>query len=182
MVKSLEKNIREILEQIEPGASRLQKTPHRVAKSYTELFEGYAQSPEQIVGDALYKAPTQEMIVLRDIPFSSYCEHHMLPIIGHTHIGYMPDTFIIGASKIARLVDCFAHRLQLQECLTVAIVESLTLVSKPKGIAVSMAAEHYCITQRGTKKKWTQLMTRHFSGVFCTDPVLRQEFLKTSRL
>jgi GTP cyclohydrolase I len=182
VAENIEKNIWEILTQIEPETSRLQETPHRVAKSYMELFEGYAQSPEQIVGSALYKTPTQEMVVLRDIPFSSHCEHHMLPIIGYVHIGYMPDTSIIGASKLARLVDCFAHRLQLQERLTVALVEALTLILKPKGVAVGMAAEHYCITQRGTKKKGTQLVTQHFSGVFCTDRVLRQEFLRTSRL
>ncbi|MDR2416786.1 MAG: GTP cyclohydrolase I FolE [Holosporales bacterium] len=179
---TIEKNIQEILEALEPGAARLQKTPHRVAKSYEELFRGYAQSPRQLVGEALYEAPASEMVVLRAIPFTSMCEHHMLPIVGHAYVGYVPNEKIIGASKLARLVDCFANRLHLQERLTVNIVRALDEILKPAGAATSIVAEHFCISQRGVKKNEAQLVTRHFSGVFCSDRALREEFLRTCHL
>ncbi|MDR1910573.1 MAG: GTP cyclohydrolase I FolE [Holosporales bacterium] len=176
---TIEKNIQEILKTLEPEATRLHKTPHRVAESYKELFCGYTQSPEQVVGDALYEAPTSEIIALRNIPFTSTCEHHMLPIIGHAHVGYFPDKQIVGISKLVRLVECFARRLQLQERLTLEIAQAVHNVLAPKGVAVVISAEHLCIAQRGPKKSGVQLVTRHFSGVFCSDRALREEFLRT---
>jgi GTP cyclohydrolase I len=176
---TIDKNIQEILETLDPDAARLQKTPHRVEESYKELFGGYIQSPQQLVGEALYEAPASEMVVLRDIPFTSMCEHHMLPIVGRAHVGYIPHKKIIGASKLARIVDCFANRLQLQERLTVDIVYALNEILKPAGVAASVIAEHFCISQRGVKKREAQLVTRHFSGVFCSNRALREEFLRT---
>ncbi|MDR0407209.1 MAG: GTP cyclohydrolase I FolE [Holosporales bacterium] len=174
---SIEKSIQDILDVLEPEAQRLQKTPHRVAQSYEEFFKGYTQSPEQIVGSALYDSPTEEMVLLCDIPFTSHCEHHMIPIIGFIHIGYIPDGKIIGASKLARFVDCFAYRLQLQERLTVEIATVLEQILVPKGVATYAIAEHFCISRRGVKKAGTKLITRHFSGMFRTDSSLRAEFL-----
>ncbi|MDR1266840.1 MAG: GTP cyclohydrolase I FolE [Holosporales bacterium] len=179
---AIAKSVQEILDSLEPGAARLQKTPHRVAKACEELFRGYSQSPAQLAGDALYEAPTSEMVVLCDIPFASTCEHHMLPIVGHAHVGYLPDRTILGASKLARFVDCFAHRLQLQERLTVEIAQALHQVVAPQGVAVAIRAEHFCMTQRGVQKSGAQLVTRHFSGVFCSDRDLREEFLRTCHL
>lgn len=151
----------------------LNNTPDRVASSYREFFSGYGTDIKKI--SKTYKSDMSEMVILSGIPFESYCEHHLVPIIGKATIGYVPNGKIIEASKLARIVDCFAHRLQLQERMTMEIAYTVEKILTPKNVAVYISAEHFCISHRGVKKHGTKLITKYFLGDINQE--LRNEFL-----
>ncbi len=171
----IKESVKNILEQISCSAE-LQKTPQRVEKACKEFFQGYSQNPEDILS-VTYESKMDEMIILKNIDFESYCEHHMVPILGVAHVGYIPKGLIVGASKIARLVDCFANRLQLQERLTLEIAETLHRTLNSAGVAVLIEASHHCISHRGVKKNSAKFVTKYFTGKLKTEYSLRQEFL-----
>ena len=172
---SIEKNIEHILRSIDPDAERLSKTPERVARSYKELFSGYNMDPKEFEA-AIFDCDMTDLVLLKNIPFESHCEHHMAPIIGTVSIGYLPQGRIIGISKLARIVDCFAHRLQLQERLTMEIADAVDSLLNPLGVAVLIEGEHFCVCYRGVKKPGTRLVTRCFRGLAKDDLALRLEF------
>jgi GTP cyclohydrolase IA len=155
----------------------LQDTPERVVKSYEEFFAGYALNPEELLKKTFDEIDGyDEMILLRDIPFESYCEHHMVPIIGKVHIAYLPDRRVVGISKLARVVDIYAKRLQIQEKLTVQIATTINDILLPKGVAVVMEAGHQCISTRGVHKSGVTMQTSHMVGCFKEDKMIRREF------
>jgi GTP cyclohydrolase I len=152
-------------------------TPKRVTKSYLEFFKGYTQDPKEILSRTFKDVEGyDEMIVLRDINFDSYCEHHMVPFTGRAHVAYIPGNQVVGLSKLARLVDVYAKRLQIQEKLTAQIATTLNDVLKPRGVAVVIEASHMCMTTRGVHKHGTVMQTSHLMGLFRSDPRTRQEF------
>jgi GTP cyclohydrolase IA len=161
----------------DPSREGLLDTPKRVIKSYGELFAGYATDPKEILSTTFEEVGGyDEMIVLRDIEFTSHCEHHMLPFTGCAHIAYIPTDKVVGLSKLARLVDVYAKRLQIQEKMTAEIAQSLNDVLKPKGVAVVINATHMCMTMRGVRKPGSLMQTSHLTGLFKSDPRTRQEF------
>jgi GTP cyclohydrolase I len=160
-----------------PDREGLLNTPKRVARMYTELLSGYHADPEKIVNDALFHITYDEMVIVRDIEFYSLCEHHMLPFIGRAHVAYMPDGKVIGLSKIPRIVDVFARRLQVQERMTRQIADTLEHLLEPKGVAVVVEGLHMCTMTRGVKKHDARLTTSAMLGMFRTNPATRQEFL-----
>ncbi|MDR2723765.1 MAG: GTP cyclohydrolase I [Holosporaceae bacterium] len=170
----IETYIEAIMREIDPDNGEINRTPKRVAESYCEFFSGYNVDAIEIAGE-LYSSDMNDLVILKNIPFESHCEHHLVPIVGIATVGYLPDGKIIGASKLARLVDCFAHRLQLQERMTIEIGKALDVVLAPKGIGIYLEAEHFCIAHRGVKKPGVKLVTRYFSGELKNS--LRQEFL-----
>ncbi len=152
-------------------------TPERVIKSYGELFAGYNHDPKEILSTTFEEVEGyDEMIVLRDVEFTSHCEHHMLPFTGRAHIAYIPTNKVVGLSKLARLVDVFARRLQIQEKMTAQIADALNNVLLPKGVAVVIEATHMCMTMRGIRKPGSIMQTSHLTGLFKSDPRTRQEF------
>ena len=161
----------------DPQREGLLKTPERVARMYEELLEGYRVDPISTVNDALFEATYDEMVLVRDIEFYSLCEHHLLPFIGRAHVAYLPNGRIIGLSKIPRLVDMFAHRLQLQERMTRQIAEYLDELLHPLGVAVVVEGLHLCATMRGVKKHDARMTTASMFGVFRKSIATRQEFL-----
>lgn len=177
----LEKNIENFLRQITPEAEYPEKTPERVARSCKEFFSGYSQDAKKIVHDAIFESVMDEIVILRKIPFESHCEHHIVPIIGEASIGYIPNGKILGASKLARIVDCFACRLQLQERFTIEIANAVNEVISPLGVAVYIEAEHFCISRRGVKKNGAKFVTKYFCGIMKSDYNLRSEFLAEVR-
>ena len=160
-----------------PEREGLRNTPKRVARMYTELLNGYHANPEKIVNGALFNISYDEMVIVRDIEFYSLCEHHLLPFLGHAHIAYMPAGKVIGLSKIPRIVDVFAHRLQVQERLTRQIADLLQELLEPNGVAVVMEGMHLCSMMRGVKKYGARLITSSMQGSFRNNPATRQEFL-----
>ena len=160
-----------------PEREGLKNTPKRVARMYTELLSGYHADPQKIVNGALFNITYDEMVIVRDIEFYSLCEHHLLPFIGRAHIAYMPAGKIIGLSKIPRIVDVFAHRLQVQERLTRQIADLLQKLLEPNGVAVVIEGMHLCTMMRGVKKHDARLTTSAMQGAFRTNPATRQEFL-----
>ncbi len=174
----LEKLISQILEQIgeDPKREGLVETPKRVAASYEKLFSGYSKKPEDVLtvfGDEQY----DEMIVVKDIEFFSSCEHHLLPFLGKVHIGYIPDGKIIGLSKLPRLVEIYARRLQNQERMTNQIARALQDILKPKGVGVIVEAKHFCMMARGVEKQNSEVITSSLLGYFKKDLNTRNEFL-----
>ncbi len=160
-----------------PNREGLRDTPKRVAKSFEEFFKGYDQDPAAVLSKTFKETEDyDEMIVLRDIHFDSHCEHHMVTFSGCVHIAYIPDKRIVGISKLARLVEIYAKRLQIQEKLTAQIANTLNEVLKPKGVAVVVEASHLCMTTRGVQKPGTIMQTSHLVGRFRSDPRTRQEF------
>lgn len=177
MEKSIEDIIRDIIKSIDPDRDDLlQKTPARVARSCAELFSGYEKDVAEIAS-TFYESSMDETIILKNILFESVCEHHLLPIVGSAAIGYIPNGKIIGASKLASIVDCFAHRLQLQERFAMEIASTVEDLLKPKGVAVHLCAEHFCISRRGVKKNGALFVTKYFTGEFKRNHNLRAEFL-----
>ena len=174
--------VRQIIEAIgeDPQRPGLADTPHRIARLYAEMFAGLGQDPLAVLS-ATFPEPHQEMVVLRDIPFYSLCEHHFLPFFGRAHVGYVPDGRIVGASKIARLVDILARRPQVQERLTSQIADCLMEGLRPQGVAVVVEAEHLCLSMRGVKKPGTVMVTSALRGVFRRRGVTRAEFLSLLR-
>lgn len=161
-----------------PDREGLLDTPKRVVKSYEELFAGYTQDPQSILDRRFNETQGyDEMIILKDISFESHCEHHMLPVIGKAHIAYIPNQSVIGISKLARLVDIFAKRLQIQEKMTSQIAESLYQYLQPKGVGVIIEASHQCMSTRGVHKKDVIMKTSHVLGTFRSNPQTREEFL-----
>jgi GTP cyclohydrolase I len=162
----------------DPDREGLLDTPKRVAKSYNEFFAGYATDPVLLLERSFEEvAGYDEMVVLRDIRLESHCEHHMVPIIGRAHIGYLPRGRVVGISKLARVVDAFAKRLQIQEKLTAQIATSIQDVLKPYGVAVVIEAAHQCMTTRGVHKHGVTMVTSHMLGSFRDDHATRREFL-----
>jgi len=162
----------------DPEREGLRGTPDRVSRMYGELLSGYATDPVVLVNDALFAAEVDEMVVVRDIEFASLCEHHLLPFIGHAHVAYIPKGQIIGLSKIPRVVDMFAKRLQIQEHLTRQIADFLTDVLKPQGVAVVIDALHMCSSIRGVRKSQARMVTSAMCGVFKRDQRTRAEFMQ----
>ena len=162
----------------DPDREGLVDTPDRVVRAYEEFFSGYAQDPTEILAKTFSEVDGyDEMIVMNDIRFESHCEHHMVPIIGKAHIGYLPDRRVVGISKLARLVEVYARRLQIQEKMTVQIADTLQEVLQPKGVAVVVEAAHQCMTTRGVHKPGASLVTSRMLGAFRKDAATRREFL-----
>jgi GTP cyclohydrolase I len=161
----------------DPKREGLRRTPDRVARMYDELLEGYRQDPIALVNDALFDVKYDEMVVVRDIEFYSLCEHHMLPFIGRAHVAYLPCDKVIGLSKIPRIVDLFAKRLQVQERMTRQIAEFVDELLHPLGVAVVVEGLHLCATMRGVKKHDARMTTSTMLGAFRTRLATREEFL-----
>ena len=161
----------------DPDREGLRDTPARVARAFEEFFAGYGVDPGALLARTFEEVDGyDEMIVLRDVRVESYCEHHMVPITGHAHVAYLPDRRVVGISKLARLVDAYAKRLQIQEKLTVQIADTLQQVLQPKGVAVVIEAAHQCMTTRGVHKPGVALITSRMLGAFRDDPDTRREF------
>lgn len=163
----------------DPTREGLIDTPKRVAKAYEEWFSGYGDDPSAILSRTFDEVEGyDDVVVLRDIRFNSFCEHHMAPIIGRAHVGYLPDTRVVGISKLARLVDAYAHRMQVQEKMTAQIAATLQDVLKPRGVAILVEAEHQCMSTRGVHKQGVDTLTTRFTGVFQDDPAMEQRFMR----
>lgn len=177
---ALAAHCREILRLLgeDPDREGLIKTPDRVAKALQFNTQGYYQDPAEILRSALFHEDYSQMVLVKDIELYSMCEHHMMPFIGKCHVAYIPDGTITGLSKIARVVDCFARRLQVQERLTVQIRDCIQDTLKPMGVAVVIEAEHTCMSMRGVQKADAVTKTSAFSGIFLSDERTRNEFLQ----
>jgi len=176
--KKIEEAVKEILINIgeDPNREGLIKTPHRVAKSFEFLTKGYKQDPKEILNQALFTTTNDEMVLVRDIEFYSLCEHHLLPIIGRVHVAYIPDGKVVGLSKIPRIVEVFARRLQIQEQLTEQIADAINDTIKPKGVAVVVHARHMCMEMRGVEKINSTTVSSALRGLFKSDLKTRNEF------
>ena len=162
----------------DPTREGLIETPKRVVKSYEEFYEGYDKDPKEILSKVFEEIEGYDEIVLvKDIPLQSHCEHHMVPIIGKAHVGYLPDQRVVGLSKLARVVDMFGKRLQTQETMTAQIADTINDVLKPKGVAVVIDAEHQCMSSRGINKHGSSTITSRMIGVFRENQKSRMEFL-----
>jgi len=172
--------VRDMLELVgeDPDRDGLLKTPERVERSMRWMTRGYDLDAAAVIGDALFEESHQNMIVVRDIEFYSMCEHHMLPFFGKAHIAYIPDGRIVGLSKVARVVDVFARRLQVQERLTDQIAEALDEALSPRGVGVVLEASHFCMMMRGVEKQGSRTLTSALRGVFREDGSTRDEFLR----
>lgn len=181
--KSMEKVIRELLEKLgeNPEREGLRRTPVRVKESLEFLTEGYRQDPKALIQSSVYSDRHEEMVLIKDISIYSLCEHHLLPFFGHAHVGYIPNDKIVGISKIARMVDLFARRLQVQERLTNEIADTLMDALKPRGVAVVIEAEHLCMQMRGVQKRGTSVITSSMLGAFRKRPETRAEFMNLIR-
>jgi len=160
----------------DPKREGLLKTPSRVAKALGFLTEGYRQDPKEILNQALFTTSNDEMVLVRDIEFYSMCEHHMLPIIGRAHVAYIPDGKVVGLSKIPRIVNVFARRLQIQEQMTEQIADAISETIKPKGVAVVLHARHMCMEMRGVQKINSTTVSSALRGLFKRDERTRSEF------
>ena len=172
LTKSLLKELGE-----DPKREGLIKTPLRVAKAWEYLSQGYSQNVEKLINNAIFSENYDQMVVVKDIEFYSMCEHHLLPFFGHAHIAYIPNGKIIGLSKIPRLVDMFARRLQVQERMTQEIANSLNDALNPSGVAIIIEAQHMCMQMRGVEKKKSYMSTSSMVGIFREDQKTREEFL-----
>ncbi len=175
--KRFEKAVREMLEIIGEDVNRegLIKTPNRVYKAFEFLTQGYKKDPKEVLNEALFESTNDEMVIVRDIEFYSMCEHHLLPIIGRAHVAYIPDGKVVGLSKIPRMVDVFARRLQIQEQMTEQIADALAEVIKPKGVGVVIQARHMCMEMRGVEKVNSTTTTSALRGMFLEEKT-RNEF------
>jgi GTP cyclohydrolase I len=174
----IEKAVAEILLAVgeDIGREGIKETPARVARMYAELLSGMREDPKQHLR-RLFTEDYDEIVLLRDIPFYSICEHHLMPFIGSTHVAYLPAGVVLGVSKLARIVDCFARRLQVQERLTDQIADFIMDGLKPRGVAVVLEASHSCMTIRGIKKPGSVMVTSSLRGIFKTDPKSRSEVM-----
>ncbi len=176
----MQKEIRSILEQIgeDPTREGLLKTPERVEKSYQFLTRGYTQKLEDVINGAIFHEECDDMVIVRDIEFYSLCEHHMLPFFGKCHIGYIPRGKVLGVSKLARITDMFARRLQLQERLGRQIADAVNQVLEPEGVGVVIEGQHLCMLMRGVQKQNSIMTTSAMLGSFRKEESTRLEFLK----
>ena len=176
--QEFEEAIEKVLELLgeDPKREGLLKTPSRVAKAWSFLTEGYHQDPKEILSQALFTSSNDEMVVVRDIEFYSTCEHHMLPIIGRAHVAYIPDGKVVGLSKIPRIVNLFARRLQIQEQMTEQIADAISETINPKGVAVVLHARHMCMEMRGVEKINSTTVSSALRGLFKSDQRTRSEF------
>lgn len=166
----------------DPDREGLQDTPKRVVKAYEELFGGYNQSAEEILGTIFEEVSGyNDPVLVKDIPFFSHCEHHMVPIVGKAHIAYLPDNRVVGLSKIPRVVDMFARRLQTQESITAQVANALYTHLKPRGVAVLIEAEHMCMAMRGVKKQGSATITATYRGSYENDAKAQANFLMMLR-
>ena len=179
VTKAVGRSVEAVLQQIgeDPQREGLVKTPHRVGESIQFLCKGYKEDPEAILRSALFEEDYRQMVVVKDIDFYSLCEHHMLPFFGKVHVAYIPDGRITGLSKIARVVDVYARRLQVQERLTTQIKEYIQNTLQPLGVMVVIEAEHLCMQMRGVQKQHAMTVTSDFTGAFNRQET-RDEFLK----
>ena len=161
----------------DPGRDGLLKTPDRVARAMRFFTQGYAQDPSEVLNGALFDVEYDEMVLIRGIDFYSLCEHHMVPFFGRVHVAYIPDKKVLGLSKIPRLVEIFARRLQVQERMTMQIAQTLDDVLQPKGVAVVVEAKHLCMVMRGVQKQNSSAITSSLRGEFENDPKTRAEFM-----
>ena len=177
-IERIEKAVLEILKAVgeNPDREGLKDTPSRVARMYAELLEGMRHEPSEHL-NSIFHEKYDEIVLLRDIPFYSICEHHLMPFIGKAHLAYLPDGKVLGVSKLARIVDAFARRLQVQERLTDQIADFLMVNLKPKGVAVVLEASHSCMTIRGIKKPGSMMVTSALRGIFKKDSRSRSEVL-----
>ena len=161
-----------------PNREGLVDTPQRVVDAYREFFEGYTMNPEEILARTFEEVEGyDEMVIIKNIRLESHCEHHIVPILGKAHVAYIPDKHVVGISKLARLVDVYAKRLQTQETMTAQIADTIERVLKPKGVAVVVDAAHQCMTTRGVHKSETSTITSRMLGLFREDPRTRSEFM-----
>jgi len=176
--EEFEKAVTKVLELLgeDPTREGLLKTPSRVAKAWGFLTEGYQEDPKEILNQALFTSSNDEMVVVRDIEFYSTCEHHMLPIIGRAHVAYIPDGKVVGLSKIPRIVNVFARRLQIQEQMTEQIADAIAQTINPKGVAVVVHARHMCMEMRGVQKINSTTVSSALRGLFKSDQRTRSEF------
>lgn len=166
----------------DPQREGLLDTPSRVAKSYRELFSGYDLAAEDVLGRTFEEvAGYDDMVLVKDIPFFSHCEHHMVPIIGKAHVAYLPNGRVLGLSKIARVVEIFGRRLQTQETMTAQIAKSIDETLNPRGVAVMIEAEHMCMAMRGIQKQGSTTLTTTFTGAFKTEPTEQVRFMTMIR-
>lgn len=172
--------ITKLLEEIgeDPKRDGLKKTPKRWVDAMHELTSGYSQNLEEVANGAVFPAENSEMVIIKDIEFYSLCEHHLLPFIGKAHIGYVPDEKIIGFSKIPRIVEMYAKRLQVQERLGQKICDAIDSIIHPKGIGVLIEATHLCMSMRGVAKESAKAVTTHMKGEFATGVSMQEEFLR----
>ena len=182
-MKNIEQDVRNILLAMgeDPTREGLIDTPKRVAKSYEFLTRGYRQNLAEVVNGALFEAESDDMVIVRNIEFFSLCEHHMLPFFGKCHVGYIPQKKIIGVSKVARIVDLFARRLQVQERLTKQISEALMEILDAEGVGVVMEARHLCMQMRGVEKQHSEMTTSSMLGSFRRELATRNEFTRLIR-
>ena len=175
----MENAVKQILEHIgeDPSREGLIDTPRRVTKAWEFMTRGYKEDPKEIIQKALFTSTNDEMVVVKDIELYSHCEHHMLPIIGKAHVAYIPDGKVIGLSKIPRVVDVFARRLQIQEQLTEQIADAINEAIKPKGVAVVIDARHMCMEMRGVQKICSTTVTSALRGIFKKEKKTKDEFL-----
>jgi GTP cyclohydrolase I len=165
-----------------PDREGLQDTPKRVAKAFREMFNGYDMCPAEELGRTFEEvAGYDDLVLVKDIIFHSHCEHHMVPIIGRAHVGYLPDGKVVGLSKIARVVDIFAHRLQTQEAMTAQIAGVIQDVLNPRGVAVMIEAEHMCMAMRGIRKQGSTTLTSTFTGAYKDSPEEQLRFVTMVR-
>jgi len=169
----------EMLKELDPEPTRpgLEDTPRRVEKAMQFYCRGYEEDPREVIGNALFEAETDEMVLVKDIEIYSLCEHHLAPFYGRAHVAYIPSDHIVGLSKIARLVDVYARRLQVQERLTQQVAHSLDEVLKPKGVGVVIEASHLCMMMRGVQKQNSSTVTSCLTGLFRKDERTRAEFM-----
>jgi GTP cyclohydrolase IA len=162
----------------DPGREGLTGTPGRVVRAYEEFFSGYDEDPAELLRRTFEETDGyDEMVLLRDITFESHCEHHMVPIIGKAHVGYLPDSRVVGISKLARVVEAYAKRLQIQEKMTAQIANAINAELQPRGVAVVVEAAHQCMTTRGVHKPGVSMVTSRMLGAFRDDAMTRREFL-----
>ncbi len=163
----------------DPSREGLQDTPKRVVKAYEEFFKGYGEDPDVILDKVFREVDGyDDMVLVRDIPFYSHCEHHMVPFTGKAHIAYYPTDGVVGLSKLARLVDVYGRRLQTQETMTAQIINAMNHALNPRGVAVYIEAEHMCMSMRGVQKQGSSTITTQFSGVFRDDPAEQARFFQ----
>lgn len=175
----LSKNYRQVIEELgeDPEREGLLKTPERVAKAMQFLTRGYDQNPDKLIEQAIFHEEYSEMVIVKDIELYSLCEHHMLPFFGKAHVAYIPNGKIVGLSKIPRVVDAYARRLQVQERLTIEIRDCIQRTLKPKGVAVVIEASHMCMQMRGVQKQNSSTTSSAFTGLFMTNDSTRKEFI-----